>query len=208
MFICSIIFRRFKIQASVKGLPIPCDQSIFKRLAKYWAAIFLYLSLLAIINAVSETHALLPYEICLHSNHLAETMSLERWQNWLMLIPLYAIVLINIYFDYDDIAPSFSAINPQENIPPTWDKTPIKTCYISLVPLLVRPLVHLDVMDIEDQGIRLIWFNTFLVVSLLKAPIIAQWTYYYHKKNTVNQAQPENYLELHPPIPSISSETI
>ena len=131
-------------------------------------------------------------------------MSLERWQNWLMLIPLYAIVLINIYFDYDNITPS---LNTQESIPPTWDKTPIKTCYISLVPLLVRPLVHLDVMDIEDQGIRLIWFNTFLVVSLLKAPIIAQWTYYYHKKNNTNQAQEGNYLDLHP-IPSISSETI
>ena len=161
----------------------------------------MYLSLLAIVNAVSKTHAIPPYEICLHSNHFAESMSLERWQPWLLLIPLCTIVLVNIYFDYDHILPSLSAINQLENILPS---TPIKTCYLSLVHLLVLPLVQLDVVDIENEGIRMIWFNTFLVVSLLKAPLIALWTHHCQKNNG-NQAQPGNDLELHP-IHSISSE--
>ena len=204
-------FRRFKIKASTKGLPIPSDQTIFHKLLMWWGIFFVYLTMMCIINAVSESHALPHYEICLQSHHLAESASLQRWQNWLLFAPVIAIVLVNIYFDYDDtpifIPPSLFAINQQEHIPPTWDKTPIKTCYISIIVtamhILPSALNDLNVMELEDQSNMLICLSILSIVTLLKAPIMALWTHHYYQNQTKNnQAQPGNNIELH----SITSE--
>ena len=86
------------------------------------------------------------------------------------------MVLANIYFDYDDtpifIPPSLFAINhQQEHIPPTgaWDKTPIKTCYISLIVtalnILPSTLHDLNVMKLEDQSNMLIWLSIFSILT-------------------------------------------
>ena len=179
-------FRRFKITASTKGLPIPCDQTIFHKLLMWWGILCVYLAMMSIINAVSESHILIPYEICLQSHHLAESLSIERWQHWLLITPMFAIVLVNIYFDYNDtpifIPPSLFAINQQqEHIPPTgaWDKTPIKTCYISIVVtalnMLPLALNDLNVMKLEDQSNMLICLSMLSIVPLLKAPIMGTY---------------------------------
>lgn len=169
---------------------------------------------MSITNAVFEFHALPPYEICLQSDHLAESLALERWQSWLILVPFLAVLVINIYFDYDDveifIPPSLAAINQQEHIPPNWDKTPIKTSYISLFSAIIIDIVplaldKLNVIDLGDENPMVVLFNTYIqvLVSLLKSPVLALWTHhYYQKQANTNQAQRGNDIELH----SITSE--
>ena len=205
-------FRRFKIKASTKGLPIPSDQTIFHKLLMWWGILFVYLAMMCIINAVSESHAVPPYEICLQSHHLAESLSIECWQNWLLFAPVIAIVLVNIYFDYNDtpifIPPSLFAINHQQEHPTgAWDKAPIKTCYISIIftapNILQWVLNELNVMELEDQNNIRIFFNILSLVTLLKAPIMALWTHHFYQNQTKNnQAQLGNNIELH----SITSE--
>ena len=172
----------------------------------------MYLTLLSIANDVFEFHVLPPYEMCLHSDHFAESLALERWQMWLISVPFLAVLVINIYFDYDDIdifiPPSLAAINQQEHIPPNWDKTPIKTSYISLFSTIIIDIVplaldKLNAIDLGDENLMVVLFNTYMLVTLLKSPVVALWTHhYYQKQANTNQAKPRIDIELH----SITSE--
>ena len=170
-----------KVNAAFTGRPIPSEKLILKTFVILSASLILYLFFVTLFNSTLNVSFLPPYAVCMRYNFEKVEFSWHIYK-LLLLIPFSLIIGTNILFDIED------------SCHPIFDESPLKTSYISTLLLVI--------MIFQDQALFvrplhiLIRIGMLLVVSLIKGPLIAVWTFYQLKQKNLKKPQQKMDGEL------------
>ena len=170
-----------KVNAAFAGQPIPSEKSILKTFAILSACLILYLFFVTLFNSTLNVSFLPLYAACMRYNYEEAELS---WHNYklLILIPFSLIIGTNIHFDIED------------NCHPIFDESSLKTSYISTL-VLVIVIFQPQAIFIRHLHI-LITIGKLLVISLIKGPLIAIWTYHRLKQKNLKKPKQKMDVEL------------
>ena len=125
--------------------------------------------------------------------------NLEEALDWdeyklLILIPFTLILCTNIHFDFVK-PPRLLSIDNIQNSEPIFDESPLRTSLISCLALLWVFGCILMVEHVFYYSIVIL--DNFLVILLIKGPLIAIWTHHQSKQKNLKKNQQEiNEVEL------------